>query len=159
MFSLNVASLKSKLKSFENEIKRTNTGIFTLQETHYASKGKLQIEDREIFESIRKHKEKGGTMISAHKALKPVLINELNDPFEIVVIEITVANKDIRVITGWGPQETWTPIERAPFFQALEQKIIKAELAGKSLILTMVLEDIQPQCHGTRDVLTYILVC
>ena len=24
---------------------------------------------------------------------------------------------------------------------------------------TMVLEDIQPQCHGTRDVLTDILVC
>ena len=74
-------------------------------------------------------------MIGAHKALKPVLINELNDPFEMVVIEITVANKDIRVISGWGPQETWTPAERAPFFQGLEQEIIKAELAGKSLII------------------------
>ena len=74
-------------------------------------------------------------MIGAHKALKPVLINELDDPFKMVVIEITVANKDIRVITGWSPQETWTPAERAPFFQALEQEIIKAELAGNSLII------------------------
>ena len=43
-------------------------------------------------------------MIGAHKGLKPVLINELNDPFEILVIEIEVGNKEIRVISGYGPQ-------------------------------------------------------
>ena len=58
MFSVNIASMKSKLKNFKNEIKRTNTGLFRLQKTHYATKVKLQIEDMEIFESIRKHKEK-----------------------------------------------------------------------------------------------------
>ena len=135
MFSLNVNSLNPKLKSFKNELKRTNTSLFTLQETHYRTKGKIQINDFEIFEVIRKHKEKGGTMIGAHKALKPVLINDYDDTFELLVIEITVANKEIRVITGYGPQETWLPEERKPFFNALEQEIIKAELAGKSLII------------------------
>ena len=135
MFSLNICSLNQKLKSFKNELKRTNSSMFTMQETHYRSKGKIQIENIEIFESIRKNKEKGGTVIGAHKALKPVLINEYDDPFEMVVIEISAGNKEIRVITGYGPQETWLPQDRKPFFEALEQEIIKAELAGKSLII------------------------
>ena len=135
IFSLNVFSLKPKLKSFKNELKRTNSSIFTLQETHYKTKGKVQIEEFEVFESIRKHKEKGGSMIGAHKALKPVLITEYNDPFELIVIEISIAGKEIRVLTGWGPQETWLPEERKPFFDALEQEIVKAELAGKSIII------------------------
>ena len=106
MFSLNIFSLKSKLKSFKNEIKRSNSSLFTLQETHYKTKGKVQIQDFEIFETIRKHKEKGGTMIGAHKALKPTLINEYNDPTELLVIEITVANKEIGVIIRiWSPRD------------------------------------------------------
>ena len=74
-------------------------------------------------------------MIGAHKTLKPILINEYNDPFEILVIEIQAANKEIRLISGYGQQETWTPKERLPFFEALEEEIIKAELAGKSVII------------------------
>ena len=109
--------------------------MFTLQETHYATKGKVNIEDFEVFESIRKNKEKGGTMIGAHKALKPVLINEYNEEFELLVIEITVANKDIRVISGYGPQENWQLKERKPFFEALEEEVVKAEMAGKSVIV------------------------
>ena len=135
MFSLNVNSLNKKIKSLKNELKRTNSSIFTLQETHYRTKGKVKIEDFEIFEAIRKHKEKGGTMVGAHKALKPVLINEYDDPFEMIVIEINIGNKEIRIITGYGPQETWTPEERNPFFNALEQEIVKAEMAGKSIII------------------------
>ena len=74
-------------------------------------------------------------MIGAHRALKPVLINELDDPCEILVVEIIVANKNIRVISGYGPQENWSPIQREPFFHALEEEIIKAELEGKSIII------------------------
>ena len=78
ILSTNAASLKSKLKSFKHELKRSLAGVFTLQETHYATKGKVVIDDFEIFEAIRKGKQKGGTMIGAHRALKPILINELN---------------------------------------------------------------------------------
>jgi hypothetical protein len=88
-----------------------------------------------LFEAIRKSKEKGESMIGVHKALKPVLIIEYNETFELLVVEINVANKDIRIMTGYGPQENWAPKERIPFFEALEEKIIKAELAGKSVII------------------------
>ena len=135
MFSTNAASLKSKVKSFKSELKRSLAGIFTLQETHYATKGRLVVEGFEIFEAIRKGKEKGGTMIGVNRALSPVLIAELNDPFELLVVEIKVGNREIRVISGHGPQESWSPDQREPFFQALEEEVIKADLAGKSVII------------------------
>ena len=55
----------------------------------------------EIFEAIRK-KEKWGSMIGAHKALQPILIQE----FELLVVEIKIRNKEIRIMTGYGPQES-----------------------------------------------------
>ena len=73
IMSVNAAQLKGKLHSFKNELKSCDAGVFTVQETHYASKGKLKIENFEIFESIR-NKVKGGTMIGAHMGLKPSLI-------------------------------------------------------------------------------------
>ena len=135
IFSLNLAGIQSKLSSFKQEIRRTNSALFTAQETHYATKGKASFEGFEVFETIRKHKEKGGTMIGAHKALKPVLITQYDDTFELLVIEINVANKDVRVISGYGPQENFLATERVAFYEALEEEIIKAELSGKSIIV------------------------
>ena len=135
IFSTNAAGLKAKLKYLKSELVRTNSALFTLQETHMPKKGKVLIEDFEIFETIRTGKIKGGTMIGAHKGLKPVLISDLNDPFEVLVIEIELGNKEIRVISGYGPQESWTSQQREPFFRVLEEEIVKATLAGKSIII------------------------
>ena len=99
-------------------------------------KGKVKIENFETFEAIRK-KEKGGTIIGVHKALKPVLIEEYSDNFELLVVEINVANRNIRVISGYGPQELWQESERMPFFLALEEEIVKAELAGKAILIEL----------------------
>ena len=107
-----------------------------MQETHYTTKGKVQIDNIEVFEAIRK-KSKGGTMIGAHTALKPFLISEYSDEFELLVVEITIANREIRVMTGYGPQENWPETERMPFFLALEEEVVKAELAGKSILIVM----------------------
>ena len=54
MMSANAAQLKGKLNSFKSELKASNSAIFTLQECHYATKGKVQIENFEVFEAIRK---------------------------------------------------------------------------------------------------------
>ena len=104
IMSTNAAQLKGKFKSFKSELVSSNAAVFTIQETHYATKGKVCIENFEIFEAIRK-KEKGGTMIGVHKALKPFLIQEYSNEFELLVVEISVANKSIRIISGYGPQE------------------------------------------------------
>ena len=134
--SANAAQLKGKINSFKSELTKSNAGIFTIQESHYSTKGKVQVENFEVFEAIRK-KAKGGTIIGAHKALKPCVIQEYNSEFELLVVEIKVSNKEIRIMSGYGPQECWPENERMPFFLALEQEIIKAELAGKSILIEM----------------------
>ena len=136
IISANSQGLKLKMPSLKNEIKNLNAAVFTIQETHFSKKGLVRIENYEIFEVIRK-KQSGGTLIGAHKALKPTLIAEFSEEFELVVVEISAGNKEIWIITGYGPQETWTEEQRLPFFNALEQQIIKAELEGKSIFIEM----------------------
>ena len=74
-------------------------------------------------------------MIGVHTALRPVLIEEYNEPFELLVVQVRVANRDLRVISGYSPQENWPPAQREPFFRALAEEIIKAELAGNAVLI------------------------
>ena len=136
IFSTNAAGLKNKVQSFKNELKHLNCGIFTIQETHFRKKGTLKIEGFDIFESIR-NKQKGGTMIGVHKALNPVLIEQYEGDFELLVVEIEIAKEQIRIISGYGPQENWTEADRLPFFSALEVEVNKAEMEGKSIIIEL----------------------
>ena len=48
-----------------------------------------------MFESIRQNKEKGGTLVGIHRSLQPVLIEEYDEKFELIVTEIKIANKEI----------------------------------------------------------------
>ena len=76
-------------------------------------------------------------MLGVHAALKPVLISEYNETFELIVVEIVIASKEIRVITGYGPQENWDNSEKTPFYNALEDEIVASELQGRSIIIAM----------------------
>ena len=93
-------------------------------------------DDFVIFEAIRPAKN-GGTMCAIKENLNPRLIEEYSNPFELLVVEIEVKNKAIRIITGCGPQENWEEEKRRPFFLALEAEIVEAELAGKSVLIEM----------------------
>ena len=72
-------------------------------------------------------------MIGAHKSLEPVLIEEYSEDFELLVIEIKMGNKYVRVISGYGPQENWKLEDKLPFFRALEEEIKKAKLHEKAV--------------------------
>ena len=89
-----------------------------------------------VFEAIRKAKH-GGTVCAIHQDFNPKLIEEYNDPFELLIVEIEVDKRSIRVITGCGPQENWEESRRLSFFIALEAEIVKSELAGKAVIIEM----------------------
>ena len=66
-----------------------------------------------------------------------MLVKEYSDDFELMVVEIKVAGREVRIIAGYGPQENWPENERIPFFIALEEEICKAEMLGKSIIIQM----------------------
>ena len=72
-------------------------------------------------------------MLGIHKFLEPLLIEEYSDDFELIVAKIKVANKEIRLITGYGPQEYWIAI----FFKALEEEVSKAIMANKSISIEL----------------------
>ena len=134
MFSNNIGGAKMKVESLKAELKRTEALIFNLQETHFTKKGKIQIDDFQIYESIRQ-KERG-SVIGVHVSLQPVLISEYSDTFEMIVVEIK-ASKQIRVIVGYGPQENMPTVHRMPFFVTLEEEIVSAKMANKSIIIQM----------------------
>ena len=138
IFSTNAAGIKSgKAESLVNEVKATGANIVTIQETHSIRKGRIKMHNSfVIFESIRPRKH-GGTLCAIHEDLSPKLIAEYNNPFELIVVEVETKEKNIRIMTGCGPQENWQEAKRMPFFIALEVEIVKAELAGRSLIIEM----------------------
>ena len=136
IFSANGAGLVNKIQSLVHNVTQLGAGVITIQETHFKKKGRLhtKLKDFELFEAIRK-KQKGGTLIGAHKSLEPVLIEEYSEDFELLVIEIKMGNKYVRVISGYGPQENWKLEDKLPFFRALEEEIKRAKLHEKAIFL------------------------
>ena len=106
IYTTNAAGLKSKMKSLSAQVKSLDIPIFTVQETHFTTKGKIKIDGYIVFESIRTKKKNGGTAIGVHETLNPVLIEEYSSEFELLVVEIKVNKRDIRIISGYGPQKT-----------------------------------------------------
>ena len=100
MLTVNAAGLKHKASDLKDKIKYFNSTIFSVQETHFATKGKFAVDNYVIFESIRKSKEKGGSMLGAHIDVKPVLVKEYSDSFELIVVEVEVGTSKLRIITG-----------------------------------------------------------
>ena len=136
--SANCAGCYNKVQSLVDNVNHIGAGIITLQETHFTQKGRLNSKfcDFEIFEAIRK-KQKGGTLVAAHKSLDPILIEEYSEDFELILIEVKIGGRDIRIMSGYGPQENWTVAERMPFFKALEEEIIKASSNEKAIYIQM----------------------
>ena len=90
MLTTNAADLRMKSNSLKSLITHFKSSIFSVQETHYRKKGRFTQENFAIFEAIRK-KEGGGSMLGVHVSLKPVLITEHSDTFELIVVQISVA--------------------------------------------------------------------
>ena len=88
VFSANAAGIiGGKFHSLKNEVSVTNANIVTVQETPCRRKGKIQLENFISFEAIRKTKG-GGTLIAIHKDLKPKLVEEYSEEFELLSVNI-----------------------------------------------------------------------
>ena len=74
-------------------------------------------------------------MIGVHVSLEPVLIEEYSDTFELLVVEISLSDRRIRVITGYGPQDSWSLDVKMQFFTSLEVEVAKAANQGKGIII------------------------
>ena len=137
IFTTNATGLKSKLKSLSAQLKELNVPIFTVQETHFTSKGKINIDGYVVFESIRTNKKNGGTAIGVSETLNPILIEEYNGDMELLVVELKVNKREIRIISGYGPQENLSEEVRVDFYSKLDTEVERASLSGKEVIIAM----------------------
>ena len=107
ILSTNAGGLRHKASDLKNKLKYFQSTIFSVQESHYAKKGKFVMDKFIIFEAIRKSKIKGGSILGVHVDLKPVLVKEYSESFELIVVEVEIGTTRVRVMTGYGPQENW----------------------------------------------------
>ena len=116
MYSTNGAGVvKGKVESLKSEVLTTAANVVTLQETHSDRKVKIIMPTGFVtFEAIRKEKH-SGMLFAIREELNPKLIEEYNNNFELLVVEVEASNKSIRIKTGCGPQENWDESKRRPF--------------------------------------------
>ena len=127
-------SAGDKFDCLANLIKHKNANIVTIQETK--TKKKVEIENFVVFQAKRT-KSGGCSLLGIHKGLEPMLVSLHENEFEFIVAEIKASNKEIRLMTGYGPQEDWNEDEKMPFFIAMDQEIEAAEKEGKSILISM----------------------
>ena len=125
-----------KFLSLASLVKVKKASVFVVQETQARKKGKHQLEHFVIYESKRS-KIGGGSMMGFHESLNPVLVSNYENEFELMVVEVKIGKKEIRFLTGYGPQEDWGDVLKAPFFVALNTEIAKALAENKSLYIAM----------------------
>lgn len=132
----NANGLKAKTTSLNNIISNSNVSCFMIQESKFTAKGQFKVDGFQIFERIRKSEDGGGGIVTgvANK-LNPVLISEGQENVELLVVECEVNNNPIRIINGYGPQET--DPDKLEFFISIEEEIEKAKDDGKSVIIEM----------------------
>ena len=49
----------------------------------------FKVSNFKTFESIRKNKEKGGSLLLVHEDWNPILVKEYNESFELLVVEVS----------------------------------------------------------------------
>ena len=79
-------------------------------------------------------------MLGVHVGLQHVIISEYSTLFELLVVYIKIGNTQISVITGYGPQENFSPEEITTFYTTLEEEITSAELNGRSIIIAITVQ-------------------
>ena len=133
----NSAGLQNKKESFQRNISLFKPAVYFIQESKLSKKGKIVIDDYAIFELIRYNTGGGGLLTAVHKSLNPVNVSEEVNDEEILVVEATFGNRKIRLINGYGPQESENEEKRMNFYSRLDYEIKRAKLSGSLICIEM----------------------
>ena len=134
---LSTNSQGDKFSCLASIVKDKDISVFMVQETQAKKKGKHQLDKYVLFESKRT-KIGGGSIMGVHERLDPVLINLYENEFELIVVETKIGKKNIRFITGYGPQEDISADLKAPFLLLLIKKSQKQYLLESQFLLQWI---------------------
>ena len=125
----NSAGLLNKVESLKRNIQVFQPGVIFIQESKTKRKNKVKLGNYVIFEKIRKDCGGGGLLTAVHKNLEPISVGEDTDE-EVLVVEAKLANRKVRLINAYGPQETETEDKKKSFFNKMDEEIKGAKIAG-----------------------------
>ena len=134
LIGTNANGLSGKLDSLNSAITFFNRpSCITVQETKLRSKN-LKIPGYQVF--LKNRKGFGGGLLTAvEENLAPVLISSSES--EILVVQTKVGPLNIRIINGYGPQETESKQSILDFWQEVEKQIINARDENCCVIIQM----------------------
>ena len=106
LVGVNANGISSKLKSLDHIISNLKPSLICLQETKVKRGGRIKVESKDYvtFELVRKESGGGGLATMVKADLSPVWVSEGDDTTEVLVVEIHIEGKNIRVINAYGPQ-------------------------------------------------------
>ena len=136
---MNINGALSKLKSLNHALSALKPSVFCLQETKLRTSGKLKgagINNYTIFELIRKESRGGGLAIGALDDLEPRWVSEGDDVEEVIVIEVKINDLQVRILCGYGPQET-DLLRKDRFWARVAAEVNSAAEAGTEIVIMM----------------------
>ena len=148
----NASGISSKLSSLDYIIKENDPGIICLQETKLRKMGKLNTswcKKYTTFELVRRLSHGGGLATMVKPELDPVWIAEGDDLVEILVIEVRIKEMKIRIINGYGPQESDSIERKNLFWSRLNSEVVSAMEADAAVLIEM-----DGNLHCGRDIIT-----
>ena len=116
----NAAGLLNKLESLKRNIEIFNPWVIFIQESKTKRKNKVKLKNYAIFEKIRTNCGGGGLLTAVHKNLEPVSVGDDTDD-EVLVIEAKLANKKVRLLNAYCPQESSNEDMKNNFFAKLRR--------------------------------------
>ena len=134
VMSGNANSLKNKLTSLKFNIAQLHPHIIIIQETKIKRKSQIKLNGYETYQTVRGD-HGGGLLIACLSSLDPVLIHEGDAECEVLVVQVTLKCKPLRVIGGYGPQECSPLIVRENYRNTVEAQVECAYLAGCMVLI------------------------
>ena len=131
----NANGLKAKFDSLLNVINIFDKpSCITIQETKLRTSGLNNIPGYQVFQ-LNRTGFGGGLLTAAHDDLAPVLVTA-NDEVELLVIQVKIGDKQIRIFNAYGPQENNFD-ESLNFWSSLEKEIILSKQENCYILIQM----------------------
>ena len=132
----NSAGLANKKESFERNLNLFLPGVFFIQETKLRQKNKIKHPNYVTFEYLRENNLGGGLLTAVHRSLNPVSIGNDTEE-EVLVVEATIANRKVRLINAYGPQEDEKDEIRESFYNRIDQEVKSSKISGAMVCIEM----------------------
>ena len=140
IFGINCAGIKSKLKTFENILKKVHPKIWMLQETKLKLNETISCEslnDFHVYYRNRQESQGGGIALGVSKEYESTLIREDEGELEAISVKVCLEEINIRAVTAYGPQENALKDLKDSFWEFIEEEVNNAEFEGDGFMIQM----------------------